>query len=510
MKRKLLAALLLSAASLQAFAGGYITNTNQSVSFLRQPAQNAEISVNSAYFNPAGVAFLPDGWQLSLGLQNVHQTRQITSSYAPFALNAKNGGSDTYTYKGYTSVPVLPAFDLTYVNGHFFGSVHFGVIGGGGSAAFDNGLGSFESRIAIVPALVNKVVGSNILGYDMDMHLDGNSMMLGGQLNVGYRFNDHLSVSVGARVVRVSNHYDAALENIRFSVGGNLMSPSDAIGVLAGSLGFPSSMAGAVGSLFNDRELDCKQNAWGVTPIIGVDYKVGKFNFAGRYEFNTSIRLKNSTKVNTTGMEQYDDAKEGMANDIAAMLSLGARYEILPSLRVNVGYNQYFDKQSKMYNSATGKNDKTDLIEKNPYEIMAGIEYDINSHFTVSGGAQMTRFSWGKDCAYINDMSFTTSSVTPALGLRYNLNKKLSFDLAVMNTFYEHSTKYMADYNGVGESTYNMIASMLTDMLPAISASNPELASMLAGISADSFKIEGTDKFFRTSLAIGLGINFKF
>ena len=42
-----------------AFAGGILTNTNQSVSFLRNPARDAAIGLDGVYSNPAGVAFPP-------------------------------------------------------------------------------------------------------------------------------------------------------------------------------------------------------------------------------------------------------------------------------------------------------------------------------------------------------------------------------------------------------------------------------------------------------------------
>ena len=48
MYKKLILTAALAAASLSAFAGGYVTNTNQNVAFLRNPAQNAVIGVQGA------------------------------------------------------------------------------------------------------------------------------------------------------------------------------------------------------------------------------------------------------------------------------------------------------------------------------------------------------------------------------------------------------------------------------------------------------------------------------
>ncbi|MCI5855401.1 MAG: hypothetical protein MR005_07705, partial [Prevotella sp.] len=53
-----------------AFAGGLLTNTNQNVTFLRNPARDAAIGIDGVYSNPAGVIFLGEGFHLSLNIQN--------------------------------------------------------------------------------------------------------------------------------------------------------------------------------------------------------------------------------------------------------------------------------------------------------------------------------------------------------------------------------------------------------------------------------------------------------
>ena len=66
------AALVMSASS---FAGGILTNTNQSVDFLRNPARDAAIGLDGVYSNPAGVVFMPEGLHLGINWQYAHQTR---------------------------------------------------------------------------------------------------------------------------------------------------------------------------------------------------------------------------------------------------------------------------------------------------------------------------------------------------------------------------------------------------------------------------------------------------
>ena len=90
------------------FAGGILTNTNQSVNFLRNPARDAAIGLDGVYSNPAGVAFLSDGLHLGFNWQYAHQTRTITSTNDLFMLGAKNNGLNTKEFEGVAMRPSFP------------------------------------------------------------------------------------------------------------------------------------------------------------------------------------------------------------------------------------------------------------------------------------------------------------------------------------------------------------------------------------------------------------------
>ncbi|MBQ5861677.1 MAG: aromatic hydrocarbon degradation protein, partial [Alistipes sp.] len=83
-----------------AFAGGPMTNSNQSAHFLRSVARGTSLSTDAVYTNPAGVVFMEDGFHLGLNDQMAAQTRTITSTYAPFAMGVQNGGVATKDFKG--------------------------------------------------------------------------------------------------------------------------------------------------------------------------------------------------------------------------------------------------------------------------------------------------------------------------------------------------------------------------------------------------------------------------
>ena len=123
------------AGAIPSLAGGYLTNTNQSVAFLRNPARIGAIGIDGAYSNPAGIGFLNKGWHLSFNVQSAYQTRDIYSSFGttlkPFALGEGNDPSGEKLFKGTGKAPFFPTIDLAKVYDKWFFSMHLGITGGG-------------------------------------------------------------------------------------------------------------------------------------------------------------------------------------------------------------------------------------------------------------------------------------------------------------------------------------------------------------------------------------------
>ena len=107
-------ASVMLAATSTATAGGILTNTNQSIDFLRNPARDAAIGLDGVYSNPAGVAFLPEGFHLGFNWQYAHQTRTIESNSPVFALGHKNGGKTSKTFEGVADAPFIPSLQAAY------------------------------------------------------------------------------------------------------------------------------------------------------------------------------------------------------------------------------------------------------------------------------------------------------------------------------------------------------------------------------------------------------------
>lgn len=519
MKKKILAAFLGTAVSSVTFAGGLLTNTNQNVAFLRNPARDAAIGIDGVYSNPAGVAFLSEGFHLSLNFQSAYQTREVTSTFGPFAYGAGNGGESVKLFKGDAQAPVVPSLQAAYNRGRWSYSFNFAIGGGGGKCAFEDGLGSFESQAALLP-LLGSAMGIN--SYSMESYMRGRQYYYGFQVGAGYKITDRLSAFVGGRLVYATCNYYGYVRNISVNgAGGQMVGASGLFAAQmatcleqSGQLEEAARQAAAAGNIelsqqyaaqaqqageaarqmgvlsaaTEDVTLNCDQAGWGFTPILGLDYKVGRFNFAAKYEFKTKIRLENrsanSASANRlTMLDRYRDGRK-VKEDIPALLTLGAQCEILPSLRVMAGYHHFFDKQASQEGGAQ------ELLESGSREILAGAEWDITDRLQVSAGWQNTHY--GLTDAYMKDMSFNVSSNSLGVGLGIQATKRLKVNLAYFHTFYQDYDRTTDDYNGISTTVATAVGQSTADALVAAGA------------------LKGGDSFTRKNKVFGLGVDFTF
>ena len=453
---KLKAACLTAAiaSSSVSFAGGFLTNTNQNVAFNRMMSREASIGIDGVYYNPAGVVFLGDGHHLSINWQLAYQDRTIKNDYSLFTNNV-NSPITPREFKGEAFAPVIPSFQYAYNKGRWSFQGNFALTGGGGKCTFDNGLGSFERIVAetamaacglarTVDGVLGSVLGREVSMFGSDQafgaggkysynsYMHGRQYYFGLSLGAAYKVSDNFSVFGGVRGIYATTNYYGYVEDIKV---GNMplymvLDPTkkDAANI----------------------ELSCDQNGIGFTPIIGVDFKTGKWNFSAKYEFKTRMRLKNKSvnlvpsignlpanlssqmtqiltaqftqaglpaeqaaaKAEATatavlanqtvqktmlGLKNQFDTEldeaigeyadgKKIAADIPAYLSVGVGYSPIDPLRINVGFHFFDDKNAKAYNNRQEKLDHGTL------EYNAGVEYDINKKFTVSAGWQSTNY----------------------------------------------------------------------------------------------------------------------
>lgn len=427
--------LLIGAATLivsnSTFAGGLLTNTNQHAAFLRMLSRGATTEIDGALSNPAGLAFLPkDGFHVGLSIQSAYQTRNIDASFMTY--NGLEGMTPTVKpiekyYKGTAAAPVIPSLFGAYKKGDWTISGFFAITAGGGKASFDDGLPMFESA-AMANIFQNSIkTYQDTQGqkpimtpgmYDITSAMDGKQYIYSLQLGLSYKVTDWLSVFGGGRM----NYFTG------------------------GYKGFLNAYAKGTDTNLLPLALDCHQTGWGLTPVIGVDAKLGKLNIGAKYEFKTNLNIENNTK----GIE-YPRTPEGEAmiapykhgvntpNDIPAMFSIAAAYEFLPVLRASVEYHFYDDKNAGM------ANDKQKYLTKGTNEYLAGIEFDVTKQLTLSCGGQIT--DYGLSDNFQSDTSFSCDSYTLGFGAKVKMNQHLNLNIGYMWTTYEDYTKKSSNYN---------------------------------------------------------------
>lgn len=490
-----------------ATAGGILTNTNQSVSFLRNPARDGAIGLDGVYSNPAGVAFMPEGFHLAFNWQYAHQTRTVTGTNDLFKLGVKNGGASTKEFEGVANAPFIPSLQAAYNKGPWSFQFNFSVPGGGGKCEFDKGIGSFETYVG---AIAQKLIGTSnalnaslsnfdasvpsVTGYDVDGYMKGQQFYFGFQLGAARKLNDNLSVYAGLRLLYGTASYEARLHNIRVMNGTTgITLPQYFEGVKAGMTQAGNNIANMAGQVeagikqgvsqamaagmtqeqamqlpqiqelvqkgqqlqaagaqlqatgdqlnasaetlapySNGVNLKSDQTGWGIAPVLGIDYKIGAFNFAAKYEFKTRMRMKNDSDLEEASViaatNKYVDGTS-VPEDSPAQLALGAQWSILDNVRLNLGYHHFYDMSAHWYEHSER------LLDGGTNEYLAGAEWDITDRLTVSGGGQLTRYPLTD--AYMNDMSFVVSSYTFGFGLEYKVSNRVKLSAAYFQTNYE-------------------------------------------------------------------------
>lgn len=491
-KLKLVSLAIAMACATPSLAGGLLTNTNQHVAFNRMMSREASIGIDGVYYNPAGVVFMGEGKHLAINWQLAYQTRSIENDY-PLFTNNVNNPTTPREFKGKAFAPVIPSFQYAYNKGRWSLQAGFALTGGGGKCTFDDGLGSFEKIVAEtalaacqlagavdqvaaqygVPAVFT---GNDKFGkegkYSYNSYMHGRQYYYGLSLGAAYKFSDNFSAFAGVRGVYASTNYYGYVENIK-------------VGAMPLYMVLDPTKETAA-----NIELSCDQSGVGFTPIIGVDFKTGKWNFAAKYEFKTRIRLKNKSvnQVPSIGnlpdnlrnayiaggvpeqaadailanpaisgekdangnivkpgamqmlktqfdakleeaIGEYADGKK-IAGDIPAYLALGVGYSPVNAVRVNVGFHWFDDKHATSYNNRQEK------LKRGTLEYNAGVEVDVNKKITLSTGWQNTNY--GLSDEYMDDKSFVVSSNSAAIGGVYHINKKMDLNVAYFHTFYQH------------------------------------------------------------------------
>ena len=489
---------MLTATTTTALAGGILTNTNQSIDFLRNPARDASIGLDGVYSNPAGVAFMPEGFHLGLNWQYAHQTRTITSTNDVFKYGKKNGGAVTKEFEGVADAPIIPSIQAAWNKGDWSLQFNFSVPGGGGKCSYDNGLGSFESVVGQIaqgfmtldgaagqingileqqglPAAM-PILGVN--GYDMESYMQGRQYYFGVQVGSAYKINEKVAVYGGLRLLYGDATYRARISNIQVGTAGGYLNFADFM---------PKAQAQAQA---------CTSTL--AAMLAQVQQGIAQYEAAGvpvpdalRQNEATLQAYHSQLSASETRLGQLWKYSDGV-NLLCNQTSLGVAPIIGVDYRLNDHFNfaaKYeFKTQIRMKNESTvfeaseidavnkyrdgakvnedspalltlgaqwspikpvrinagahyyfdkqanWYNESQKLLDHNSYELLAGAEWDVNDRLTISAGGQITRY--GNTDEYINDISFVVNSYSVGFGMNYKVRNNVKLKAAFFQTEY--------------------------------------------------------------------------
>lgn len=439
------------------FAGGIMTNTNQSASYIRMLARDASLDMDAVYYNPAGLGLMDEGLFVSFNNQTIFQTRKIVNEFPTL-----NNGE----YKGTVKAPLFPSFYAVYRLKKFAFSGGFMFVGGGGGATYKTGLPSFETGISAIPSILtaNSIPTSD---YMVDIFFEGRSVFMGAQLGVSYQVFDFLGAFAGARYVMANNSYQGYFRNLVI----NPEHPANASGGFMRASSFFEAIGDPVTAAFTaDKEVDVIQSGRGFTPVIGLNYSPMKnLNIGFKYEFKTKLELENDTRYDDT--YTFPDG-EITRQDMPAMISLGASYKVIPELTISLGGHYYFDRQASygkvkertsfpLFDPTFYKN--SEIIKSNFFEAALGIEYEISDNAYLSIG--YLRAQSGVNNKYQSDLSHSLSSNSIGFGSSYGLSRRVKINIGVLLTFYdryENPVKYGETVEGdiLFNETYSRTAAV--------------------------------------------------
>jgi len=478
------------------FAGGLVTNTNQSASFTRLQCRDATLGIDAVYFNPAGVTKLSDGFHLSISNQSITQTQTIISNYLLLDGQPK-------TFQGDVSAPLFPSVYAAYKTGKLAFSFGFNPIGGGGGAEYKTGLPSFENQVAeLVPLLSLKNFPTT--AYSADIYFKGSSVYFGYQGNVSYALSDKLSLAAGMRYVTAKNTYEGYLKNISVnptypafgaSFDGSMVLASDFFtagaatlnGLAAGANAFVAGLnpivtgGGGATLLSNGTSVGLTATQVGqIQQILGAagltPAQIGAIDIATAQGTLTAAAPGFTTNANTmTAYAQQTGDITVDAEETGSGITPIISANFAASDKLNIAVKYEFKTKLELTTKVVDNNgggifvDGKKVIADMPAQLVVGLTYKPMEKLLVSTGAH---YYFDKNVDYDKSETLDINMIDKnfveyALGLQYSITDKLDASagwlttMTGVNSLYQDDLSYSLNTNTFGAGIEYRINEMI-------------------------------------------------
>lgn len=370
-----------------------------STSYLGNPSQTANISVEGAFYNPAGLTKLDNGAFINV------------NSYFTVLEESMTLNNVKYEAKSY---PLTPSVNFVYKNDKHAFYFNTSVIGGGATLKYNKGV----AGLALGAEAINKFDPYKDTSLALNVkYLDGNfkgeNRYYQGVVGTTYQLNDKFSFSVGGKYVY-------------------------AIRKLSGETNYYYNESSPLASLVSGTHLsiDGKRKAQGVGGVLGLNINVTENTLISvKYDTPVKLNFKASTSESerihlnfinkSVGISEYYTVfKDGVEErrDLPGVLSLGISQKI-DKLTLLFGYNSYFNKGTKM--------DNTNYNNGNEFNM--GVIYEINDKWSWTAGINVADTGAGRST--FTDLEYALNSQTYGTGVifRPDENNEINFSMAYIH-----------------------------------------------------------------------------
>lgn len=400
MKRILTSILALSCAA-GVFAGGIDNKSNLSTGYLRNPSRATETKRPEAVlYNIAGTSFMEDGLAFNIGNQFIF--KEYTNECS---------GKE---YKDDEDVFFFPDFEAVWKKDRLAIFAGFGVFAGGGSLKYDDGTGI--TFLALMGNLPTGFVAPPPYGLGMNEtaatqnaflaasnhSLEAYSVTMGEMLGLSYNITENISLAAAGRFLHSDSDMKLSCSQEKFAQlnGGNSV----------------------------------KYNAsgYGFGGVFGINAKDLVPGLILSLQYQTITKLDIEFDSVTGNLAGGFGIKEGekYKNDLPAVLTAGAGYNLLGCLDLSLTFNYYFNKQATMENPLGG----TKLKYDDSWEVGLGCDWQINDKIGVSAGTMYSKQGFKSD---VNSaFSPVLDSVVVGCGAEYKVAKQVMLTAAYLHCFY--------------------------------------------------------------------------
>jgi len=360
---------------------------NSTPAYFGNPAQNATLTTEAAYYNPAGLVHLEDGAYMTIGGQLSNTTYEM-----------ENGDN----YKANDPIGMIPSLAYIHKSGNRAFYANIGGAAGGPTLDYEDG----------VP-LIGKILSSK--GLTGGGIVEGKNAYGMANLGAAYRLNNKWSVGAGVKYIYAIRNIDIEIKN------------TDS-----------KAMPGSVYKGALDGTYDAERTAQGFGGTFGVNYKpTDRLNMAMTY--NTKVKLEfeaDSSGSGNLGSAFDDGAFDNTAlapiidgdkrwRDLPAELKYGVAYRMSDKWTVMGGGNYYFVSEAD-----TDGKDGFD----NGWDVNIGTEYQVSEKWTLTTGYNYA--DTGASDETFNDTEFALNSNIYTVGAKFQQNPSLEWTFGVMYADY--------------------------------------------------------------------------